>query len=100
MGEGRAVAGRKASPSVCLATALLTGSPKAFFLKESDRVIAFLPGLPRAIFAKGSTCINTLLPGTAPRVENDVTSTKQPVGEFLPGATTALTPLSFPTQFK
>jgi len=89
MGEGRAVEGRQANPSVCLATPLLSGSPKAFLTKNSSRVIAFLPGLPRAIFAKGSICINALLPGTALRVENDVTSTKQTTGEFLPGATTA-----------
>jgi hypothetical protein len=67
MGEGRAVEGRQASPSVCLATPLLTGSPKAFFTKNSFRVIAFLPG-------------------STQNVECDVTSTKQTVGEFLPGS--------------
>src|ERR1700689_442625 len=67
MGEGRAVEGRKASPSVCLATPLLADSLKAFLTKNSFRVIAFLPG-------------------SAQNIENDVTSTKQTVGEFLPGA--------------
>src|ERR1700683_1619497 len=86
MGEGRAVEGRQASPSVCLATPLLTGSPKAFSAKDSVRVIAFLPGLPRAIFAKGSICINTLLPGTASQVECNVTHSKQTVATFLPGS--------------
>src|ERR1700723_2154154 len=71
MGEGRAVEGRKVGPSVCLATSpLLTGSPNGFLFKESSRVIRFLPG-------------------SAQNVENDVTSTKQTVGQFLPGATTA-----------
>jgi hypothetical protein len=54
---------------VCLATPLLTGSPKAFLAKDSGRVIAFLPGF-------------------AQNVECDVTSTKQTPGEFLPGART------------
>src|ERR1700683_4830130 len=67
MGEGRAVEGRQASPSVCLATLPLTGSPEAFLFKESDRVIAFLSD-------------------PAQNVECDVTSTKQTVATFLPGA--------------
>ncbi len=70
MGEGRAVEGRQANPSVCLATPPLTDSLKAFLRKNSSRVIAFLPG-------------------SAQNVENDVTSTKQTAGEFLPGATTS-----------
>jgi hypothetical protein len=70
MGEGRAVEGRQANPSVCRATPLLTGSPKAFLPKDSLRVIGFLPG-------------------SAQNVESDVTSTKQTTGEFLPGATTS-----------
>jgi hypothetical protein len=69
MGEGQAVEGRQANPPVCLATPLLTGSLKAFLPKDSLRAIGFLPG-------------------SAQNVENDVTSTKQTVGEFLPGATT------------
>jgi len=69
MGEGRAVEGRQANPSVCLATPLLTRSPRAFLAKDSVRVIAFLPG-------------------SAQNVECNVTPTKQTVGEFLPGATT------------
>ena len=70
MGEGRAVEGCKASPSVCLARPLLLDSPEAFLPKDPFRVIAFLPGF-------------------AQNVESDVTSPKQTVGEFLPGATTA-----------
>jgi hypothetical protein len=81
MGEGRAVEGRKASPSVCLATPLLADSLKAFLTKNSFRVIAFLPG-------------------SAQNVENDVTSTKQTVGEFLPGATTAQYPLLVSHSFQ
>jgi hypothetical protein len=69
MDGGRAVEGRRASPSVCLAAPLLIGSPKAFLTKNSFRVIAFLPG-------------------SAQNVECDVTSTKQTTGEFLPGART------------
>src|ERR1700689_4527182 len=86
MGEGRAVEGRKANPPVCLATPLLTDSPKAFLTKNSFCVITFLPGLPRAIFAKGSICINALLPGTALRVECDVTHSKQTTATLLPGS--------------
>src|SRR6202046_5213796 len=66
MDEERAVEGRKASPSVCLCAPLLTGSPKAFLLQKSGRVIPFLPG-------------------TASQVECDVTSTKQTAVPFLPG---------------
>src|ERR1700691_4264887 len=69
MGEGRAVEGRKASPSVCLATPLLTGLTRAFLARDSFRVIAFLRG-------------------SAKKVESDVTSTKQTSPEFLPGART------------
>ena len=58
MGEGRAVEGRQANPSVCLATPLLTGSPKALLFKKSGRVIAFLAG-------------------SAQNVECDVTYSKQ-----------------------
>jgi seryl-tRNA synthetase len=67
MGEGRAVEGRKANPFVCLATTLLTVSPKAFSAKDSVRVIAFLPGF-------------------ASRVEIAVTHSKQTVATFLPGS--------------
>jgi hypothetical protein len=67
MGEGRAVEGRKASPSVCLAIPLLAGLPKTFLTKNSVRVIVFLPG-------------------SAQNVECDVTSTKQTVATFLPGS--------------
>src|ERR1700735_4999233 len=67
MGEGRAVEGRKACPSVCLATPLLSNNSKAFLFKESGRVIAFLPGF-------------------ASRVEIAVTHSKQSVATFLPGS--------------
>src|ERR1700691_6124595 len=67
MDEGRAVEGRKASPSVCLATPLLTDSPKAFSATDSVRVIAFLPGFGL-------------------RVEFDVTHSKQTNAKFLPGS--------------
>ena len=67
MGEGRAVEGRKSNPPVCLATPLLTVSPKAFLAKDSVRVIAFLPGF-------------------ASRVEIAVTHSKQTVATFLPGS--------------
>jgi len=105
MGEGRAVEGRKASPFVCPATPLLTGSPAALFCTspalssvstcavnlegihpETRCGRAFLPGLPRANSAKGSICINTLLPGTALQVECVVTHSKQTVATFLPGS--------------
>ena len=69
MGDGRAVEGRQANPSVCLVTPLLTGSPKAFLTKNSFRVLAFLPG-------------------SALRVECDVTHSKQTIATFLPGART------------
>jgi hypothetical protein len=67
MGEGRAVEGRKANPSVCLATPLLTGSPKASSATDSVRILAFLPGF-------------------AQNVERDVTPTKQTTAPFLPGS--------------
>src|ERR1700689_3449685 len=67
MGEGRAVEGRKASPSVCLAAPLLGGSPRAFLAKDSVRVIAFLPG-------------------SAQYVESDVTHSKQTTATLLPGS--------------
>jgi seryl-tRNA synthetase len=67
MGEGRAVEGRQANPSVCLAMPLLTGSPRPFLAKDSVRVIAFLPGF-------------------ASRVEIAVTHSKQTVATFLPGS--------------
>ena len=67
MGEGRAVEGRQANPSVCLAAPLLTGSPKALLAKNSFRVIAFLPGF-------------------ASRVEIPVTHSKQTIATFLPGS--------------
>ena len=67
MSEGRAVEGRQANPPVCLATPLLTGSLKVF-----------LPWAPLGAIG--------FLPGSAQNVENDVTSTKQTVGEFLPGS--------------
>jgi hypothetical protein len=69
MGDGRAVEGRQANPSVCLVTPLLTGSPKAFLTKNSFRVLAFLPG-------------------SALRVECDVTHSKQTIATFLSGART------------
>ena len=67
MGERRAVEGRQANPSVCLATPLLTDPPIAFSFEESGRVIAFLPGF-------------------ASRVEIAVTHSKQTVATFLPGS--------------
>jgi seryl-tRNA synthetase len=67
MGEGRAVEGRQANPSVCFTTPLLTGSPKAFSAQDSVRAIA-------------------LLPGSAQNVECDVTYSKQTVATFLPGS--------------
>jgi hypothetical protein len=67
MGEGRAVEGRQANPSVCLATPLLTGSPKALLFKKSGRVIAFLAG-------------------SAQNVECDVTYSKQTIATILPGS--------------
>jgi seryl-tRNA synthetase len=67
MGEGRAVEGRKANPFVCLATPLLTVSPKAFSAKDSVRVVAFLPG-------------------SAQNVECDVSHSKQTTATFLPGS--------------
>src|ERR1700678_1901299 len=67
MGEGRAVEGRKASPSVCLAAPLLGGSPRAFLAKDSVRVIAFLPG-------------------SAQYVESDVTHSKQTTATLLHGS--------------
>jgi hypothetical protein len=67
MSEGRAVEGRQANPSVCLATPLLTDSPKAFLAKDFVRVIAFLPGF-------------------ASRVEIAVTHSKQTIATFLPGS--------------
>jgi hypothetical protein len=69
MGEGRAVEGRQANPSVCLAIPVLTGSPRAFLAKDSVRAIAFLPG-------------------SAQNVECDVVHSKQTVATFLPGART------------
>src|ERR1700735_99820 len=74
MGEGRAVGGRKASPFVCLATPFTLASPKHSSTLATRHCSSFLPG-------------------SAQNVENDVTSTKQTVGEFLPGATTAHHPL-------
>ena len=76
MGEGRAVEGRQANPSVCFTTPLLTGSPKAFSAQDSVRAIA-------------------LLPGSAQNVECDVTYSKQTTGTFLTGARIALKQLRF-----
>jgi seryl-tRNA synthetase len=67
MDEGRAVEGRKANPFVCLATPLLTVSPKAFSAKDSVRVTEFLPG-------------------SAQNVECDITNSKQTIATFLPGS--------------
>ncbi len=80
MGEGRAVEGRQANPSVCLATPLLTDSPKALFTKNSFRVIAFLPGSDQY-------------------VETAVTHSKQTVATFLPGSRIAPRALRQGTAF-
>jgi seryl-tRNA synthetase len=86
MGEGRAVGGRQANPSVCLARQLLTGSPVAFLFQELGRVIAFLPGF-------------------ASRVEMALTHSKQTVATFLPGSRIAprrftLDPVDFSSSIR
>ena len=90
MDAGRAVERRKASPPVRPAIPLLTGSPEALF--STSRSGARSSTSTRAVNPEGihpeTHCRRAFLPGSAQNVECDVTSTKQTVGEFLPGART------------
>jgi hypothetical protein len=86
MDEGRAVEERSASPSGCLTTPLHSGLPGALACTRHSPLV--------------TRHCSPFLRGSAQNVECDVTSTKQTVGEFLPGATTAQYPLLVSHSFQ
>ena len=108
MDRGRAVEGPKASPSVCLATPLLTGSPKALFCTSHSRALSSTSTRKnhhqfaanperirpeehcRSVNPEGihpeTHCRRAFLTGTDLQTEIAVTRSKQTMATFLTGA--------------